>query len=73
MIPERFVGSVLVYICIAVNAAVRAGVIGADIGAFCAAAFFSRRLMIVRETIRKKQLSNNTAVNAMGLFDTIVY
>ena len=47
-------GPVLVYIGIAVNTAVRAGVVGTDVGAFRAAAFFPCGFNFIRKSPGKE-------------------
>ena len=54
-------------ICITVYAAVRTGVVCADVRAFGAAALVSCRLFFVWKTIRKEQILDNTAVDTVGL------
>ena len=63
----------LVYICIAVNTAVRAGVVRSNIRALGAAAIFSCRFFFVLEAIGKEQALNYTTIDTMGFFNAVVY
>ena len=71
MVLKGIAGLLLVRICIAVCAVVGAGIIGADVGALCAAALVPRWFCFIIEAIRGKQLFNNTAIDAMGFFDFV--
>ena len=73
MIAKCLAGSMLVHVGITVNAAVGTGVVGADIGAFRAAAFFPRRFLFIRKSFGNKQALNNTAVYTMAFLNTVVY
>lgn len=54
MIAKGFAGLALVDVCVTVNAAVRAGVVGADVGAFSAAAFFPCWFVLELKTAGKE-------------------
>ncbi len=71
MVFEGPGGPALVRICIAVYAAVGAGVISADIGTFRAAALVPCGFCFIRKAFREKQVLNSPAVDTMCLFDFI--
>jgi len=70
---ESLVGLFFIRIGVAVNTAVRAGVISSNVCAFRAAAFISRGFFFVLEAIRKEQALNDTAIDTMGFPDSVIY
>ena len=72
MIFEGFIGLGLIHICVAVYAAVRTGVIGADVGAFGAAALFPCWFIAIKKIGWGEKLLYNLAVDTTGLFDSFV-
>ena len=62
---ECRVGAAFIGVGVAVNAVVGAGVVGADIRALRAAAFFPGGLIVVSETFRREEFLDEAAVDAM--------
>ena len=73
MISIRLSSLVLIHVGIAINAAVRAGVVGADVGTLGAAALLPRGLFLMLKPIGKKELLNDAAVDAVGFGDSAAY
>ncbi len=71
MVSESLAGPAFVRICIAVYAAVGAGIISADIYTFCTAALVPCGLCFIRKAFRKKQVLNNPAIDTMSFIDFI--
>lgn len=73
MATKSSVGLLFIHIGVTVNTAVRAGVIRSNVRALGTAALFPCGFFFVRKTIGKEQALNNTAVDTMGFFYTVVY
>ena len=58
---------------VAINAAVRASVVGADVGTLGAAAVRPSGLFFVLKAAGEKELLNNAAVDAVGFWDSVAY
>lgn len=71
MAGGRGAGGDSVGVCIAVDAAVGAGVVGTDFGAFGAAALFARWLFLGGKSVGIEQPLDDSSIHTVGLLDLL--